>query len=371
MGDGKINISRDLRADFFRGWALIGMLLGHCEWISGMNLLHIPVSRPFGYAQPPHAFVFISGYFFGLMSQKAYQERGAIAMFARSYFRAGQLYLFNLFMLAFVIAYAYCFHGQFFKQLTPEYQIDISGVALKLYETAALIKFPPYLDILPLFIIMFIFMPMFIILIQRSMALAFSVSVSIYLYVQVVYLLGKTDYLPFPGYFFSPLAWQILFFVGMALGSGTYSGAIVIPFKKKYVLAGTIFISLAFLHDYLLQPLNRFLGLGWGWVNVTLYNASFLTPLHVIHFLVLAYVFVYFLPKSWKFWEGRIAWPLVIMGQYSLEVFSLGVVLSYVTGLTMKAHHGGAVMMLSLEAVGLLLSLGLALLLDWRRRLRK
>jgi len=365
----KNKIERDLRADFFRGWVLIAIIVAHFEMISGTTLIWPLVGKTFGYADGAQALVFISGYFFGIRSLRTHEQRGASALFARSLFRAGQLYSLNMFILSLVLAIMYLATHQGTTILPAQGNNAVTGVSQQIYEAAVLLRFPYFFDILPLFIILLAFAPILFIISVKNLEASIAVSFSLYAYTQIVYLFNRTDYLPFSQHFFSPTAYQFLFFIGMAIGLKSFRGGFNIPYPKKYLAPGIILVICFFVHDHILQPIRNNLGWGWDWFAMEFYNRAFLTPVHLMSFFIVAYVVLYFLPKSLVLWKSRPIRPLLLMGQNPLEVFCFGVVLTYLAGLVMRGSTGGVALLLSLEAAGVLLSMGFAYLLSWRQRL--
>jgi len=47
--------------------------------------------------------------------------------------------------------------------------------------------------------------------------------------------------------------------------------------------------------------------------------------LRILHFLSLAMITVWFVPRGWPRLRSPVFWPAIICGQHSLEIFCLGV----------------------------------------------
>ena len=54
-----------------------------------------------------------------------------------------------------------------------------------------------------------------------------------------------------------------------------------------------------------------------------------LDVLRIVHFLSLAVITVWFVPRDWPALKSRIFWPAIVCGQHSLEIFCLGVFLAF------------------------------------------
>src|SRR5206468_1168247 len=53
-----------------------------------------------------------------------------------------------------------------------------------------------------------------------------------------------------------------------------------------------------------------------------------LAPYRFLHFVVIAFLVVRFVPRNWLVLERPVFWPVIVSGQQSLEVFCVGIFLS-------------------------------------------
>ena len=84
-------------------------------------------------------------------------------------------------------------------------------------------------------------------------------------------------------------------------------------------------------------------------VGETIYpiDKTNLDVLRILHFLSLAVITVWFVPRDWPALKSRVFWPAIVCGQHSLETFCLGVFLSFaghfvfteVSNRLLDAHH--------------------------------
>src|SRR5439155_26828967 len=93
-----------------------------------------------------------------------------------------------------------------------------------------------------------------------------------------------------------------------------------------------------------------------------------LDVLRFAHFLALAVVTVRFLPREWPGLKSRWAWPPIVCGQHSLEIFCLGVFLSFAAHFAMVEVSGAIWMQFLLSALGILAMIAVAGLLTWYKR---
>src|SRR5262249_31948905 len=148
-----------------------------------------------------------------------------------------------------------------------------------------------------------------------------------------------------PVWYFNPFAWQFLFFIGVALGSGPSKARYPLPKNRLLVycalggLALALFLKVGYAawrepslfedaYAIVFQKANR--RLAQLRYQFPLTDKPGLAPLRVVHFFLLAYLCWAVIPRSGAFWHGRLARPLILAGQNSLVVFSFGIVLTYV-----------------------------------------
>lgn len=90
-----------------------------------------------------------------------------------------------------------------------------------------------------------------------------------------------------------------------------------------------------------------------------------LDVLRFAHFLALAAVTVYFVPRDWPFLKSRWLRPAILCGQHSLEIFCLGVFLAFAAHFVKVEVSPGIPMQIAVSVVGILIMVGVAWLLAW------
>jgi hypothetical protein len=96
-------------------------------------------------------------------------------------------------------------------------------------------------------------------------------------------------------------------------------------------------------------------------------DKSNLAPLRLMHFLALAVVVVRFVPADSRFLSWRITQPINRCGQYSLQIFCLGIVLSVLGHFLLAEWHDNLPAQLAVNAAGFALMIGAATLISWYR----
>jgi hypothetical protein len=230
---------------------------------------------------------------------------------------------------------------------------------------ALLLRFRPVnMDVLPLYIVLMLFLPVILWLMKWKADVALAASVLLYA------LTWHFDWYfsAYPnGYWaFNPLAWQLLFVFGAwcALGGAK---------RMSRILSSriTLWISIAYLFAAFCVTLTWYLP-----------QLSFLMPrrieqwmypidktdldvLRFAHFLALAAITVRFLRKDWRGLKSPWLRPLILCGQHSLEIFCLGVFLAFAGHFVLAEISGGAFMHFIVSISGILIMWGVAWVISW------
>jgi hypothetical protein len=90
-----------------------------------------------------------------------------------------------------------------------------------------------------------------------------------------------------------------------------------------------------------------------------------LDVLRFAHFLALAAVTVYFVPRDWPVLKSPILWPAIVCGQHSLEVFCLGVFLAFAGQFVIAESSGGPLLQTGISVLGIIVMIAAANLVSW------
>lgn len=211
---------RDPRLDFFRGLGMFIIFIAHLP----ANTWTLWIPARFGFSDATEIFVFCSGMASAIAFGKIFEQRGWWMGTARIGHRVWQVYWAHI-GLFFVIAMLLAAAGA-----TGWFEIDYVG-ELNLWpffnETLAnlpglmtLTYVPNYFDILPMYLVILMMLPIVMALGRISPFYAGA-------FVVTVWLAAGFGYLDLPAepwsertWFFNPFAWQLVFFTGFAFMIG-------------------------------------------------------------------------------------------------------------------------------------------------------
>ena len=292
---------RDLRLDFFRGVAMFIILIAHTPG----NFLTLWIPARWGFSDATEIFVFCSGMASAIAFGRAFDAAGWRIGTARVAFRVWQVYWAHV--------------GLFFATLAMTVyltDLDITGrnywgqlnlwmifvESDKWQNPDILLSFmtlrwvPNYFDILPMYMLVLVMMPLVMALARVHIALVAAFVTVTWLMAQEA-LMGPLGlpHLTFSAepwsdrqWFFNPFGWQLIFFTGFAFMRGWLPKPPVSP-----VLFGlALFVVLASI-PFSVVGVREF-GLDWvtDWreLNGAWFDKSDFGILHYVHFLSLAYV---------------------------------------------------------------------------------
>jgi hypothetical protein len=353
---------RDLRLDFFRGLALLLIFIAHVpnNWLSEY--------RPgaFGFSDSADIFVFVSGYAAALVYGRAFMRAGFWPATARVIRRCGQLYTGHL-GLFFTIA-AFCVLGNrvlptgvdYVRLLNLGYFFEESEKALLGLFTLTYV--PNYFDILPMYIVELAMLPPLMLLVRVHRRLALAACVALYIAVPLFRLELPAEIAFKRPWFFNPLAWQILFYTGFALGAGWIKP---LPLRGWLTVCcvAYVIVSIPFSHY---PTYSHF-----AWLTEAqkplkmLVSKTDLGVLRWLHFLCLAYLMVMLFKGREQVLHGRLAAPFVKTGQQALPVFLTGMALSYIVGMALDLWERTWFSVVVVNAAGIVFLILEAYVLAW------
>jgi hypothetical protein len=230
---------------------------------------------------------------------------------------------------------------------------------------ALLLRYRPLnMDVLPLYIVLMLFLPIILQLINWRANLTLAASVALYM-LSWQYDLHLTAY-PNGFWSFNPFAWQLLFVFGAwcALGGARR----ISRFISSPV---TLWISVAFLVaafgvtlTWYFPQLNYLMPhLVEQWIYPI--DKTDLDVLRFGHFLALAVIALRLVPAGWPGLESRWLWPMILCGQRSLEIFCLGVALAFAGYFVLMESSAGLGLHFLVGICGILTMSAVAWLLSW------
>ena len=357
---------RELRLDLFRGLALWLIFIDHVS----PDVLTWFTIRSYGFSDAAEIFIFISGYTAAFVYGRSMIESGVVIAAARILRRVWQIYAAHVLLFTFLVAvvsYIVVGLGKPFYAEEMEVTHFLKEPGLSMIQGLLLRYRPLNMDVLPLYIVLMMFLPLILLLIRLSLNLTLVTSVAIYA-LSWRYDLHLATY-PDGFWSFNPFAWQLLFVSGAwcALGGArSISGSLSSP--------TTLWISFAYLVASFCVTLTwyfpQFAYLVPHWLEQWMYpiNKADLDILRFAHFLALAVIAVHFVPAGWAGLKSPWLRPMILCGQSSLEIFCLGVALAFTGYFLLTEISAGFVLHVLVGICGIVIMSAAAWMLSWSKR---
>ncbi len=321
--------SRDLRLDILRGWLQLSIFASHA-WGSAIGAWGIHAA--WGLSDSSEQFVFLSGFTLGSVFTLKAARDGEGAATGDLLRRAARLWRTHL--LVFLMFGALVLWGEMHIPLPGE--VDRLGwrpfadrPLIALPAGAVLLYQPVFLDILPVFLFGMLLLPPFLWLVARWGMAALVLPLGLYAAAQAGLRLPQLQETGF-----EPLAWQVLFLLGAVFGRrALLAGAAIRRSPAGVAVAAAI---LAFGLWYRLAQ--------HGWapgfpLDPALFaDKTFLALPRLAHGLALAYLVAVLVPRSRPWMQSPPAQVMAAIGRHSLQVFCLGLFLSWGASTLFRLH---------------------------------
>jgi hypothetical protein len=358
---------RDLRLDLFRGLALWLIYLDHIP----SNSVSWLTIRNYGFSDATEIFVFISGYTAAYVYGREMQNRGVVVGSARILKRVWQLYVAHIFLFVIFMAEIAYVAATFDNPLYSEEmgilnflkQPDVTMIE------AMLLKFKPAnMDVLPLYIILLGAFPPMLWLLLRNATVALALSVALYA------IVWRFD-LNFPAYpsgtwVFNPMAWQLLCVFGAwcALGGAERIGTLARSRAAFWLAIAYLAFAFAITLTWYVPRMALYVP---KWFSEWMYpiDKTNLDVLRFAHFLALATLTMRYVPRDWTGLTSPLMRPAILCGQHSLEIFCLGVFLSFAGHFAMVEISDGLAMQLLVSVLGIIAMVATAALIAWYKNI--
>lgn len=316
---------RDLRVDVLRGWLQLTIFASHA---AGTAIGTWGIHKAWGLSDGSEQFIFLSGLMLGSVHTRKVMTSGRPAAVWDMVRRASGLYRTHLMVLALfgLMLAAVCKAGFLpdeMRRLGWGFLLDHPawggfGVLTTLY-------MPEYVNILPVFVWCMLLLPGFAWLQGRVGDWALAAPAAVYAAVWLVGLqppsLGADL-----GLGFNPFAWQALFLLGAWLGRRVLLNGVALPRLPWLTAAAWGFLAFCLwlrLGWYGVLPWAPLPDADWVW------HKGNLAPLSFLHALALAWVVSCLVPREAGWMHLRFCRWLADAGRHSLEVFCLGLFLSW------------------------------------------
>jgi hypothetical protein len=318
---------RDVRLDLFRGLANWAIFLDHIPH----EVLSWVTTRNYGFSDAADLFVFISGYTAAFVFGRIMIERGYLAAASRLIRRTFELYAAHIIVVVIYVAVI----ASVSQKLHDPDDLDQFNIAVvmneplrQFIEALALRYKPVNLDVLPLYVLLLgTFAPALWLMVRKP---TLTLLCSIAIYFAGRHFGWNLAASPSGAWYFNPFAWQLLFFLGAWIAVGGAQAFQPIIRTRAVLWLAISYLIFAFVVT--MAPYAPEIGNlvpQWMLEPFAPNDKTNLAPYRVLHLLALAVVVTRFLPVDAPSLQWRSLTPLIKCGQKSLQVFCIGVVLSF------------------------------------------
>jgi hypothetical protein len=356
----------------------LSLLFGIAAWF--LFLDHVPHNavsaltlRNFGFSGATDLFVFVGGYTAAILYGKMMLERGFVVSATRIFRRVWQLYAaYVVLFVIYIDLIGYVARKSAAPEIIHEFNVaGILGHTIRTLIYGLLLQAKPLnLDVLQLFIVLMAFFPIALYGLLRRPNLTAAGSIAIYVAAR------KFDWnlssFPDGHWYFNPFSWQLLFVLGawLALARVKQMRAI----RSLHDISILRIAALLYILFALIVTVAGNVPQLAGVVPESVFNFFLpnekenLAPYRVLHFLTLAFLFTFAVPRDWRGFQWQALQPVIKCGEEWLPVFCTGVFLSFaghfvlITGPNLLAMH------ILVSIAGIAIMAGVAYYVSWSKR---
>ncbi len=307
--------------DFWRGFALLTIFIDHVP----ENVFQHITQKNFGFSDAAELFVFLSGVSVALAYGTRFFDGQTGAAVRAVLRRALTLYwvqiLISLLIIAIFAVAAAAFDEDDLLEDADRDEV-VSNPVQGIVAILALAHQLDNVNILPLYIALLLMTPLLLVLARRDDRLMLLASATLYLAARVFSLNLPTW--PLEGsWFFNPIAWQLLFAIGLFAGRRLKRDGIGYDARLYGVSLAVVVLAAVVRTD----AFGYASGLWQEAHDMLDRGKTDLGLMRLVHFLALVYVVYHsgltaLLRRTWAFL------PLCLIGRHSLPVFATGSVLT-------------------------------------------
>ncbi len=355
-----MNGQRENRIDLLRGLSLLLIFIGHAEFSFSQTFQQ---SR--GFSDASEIFVLLSG----LSSALAYYRPNAGLQLERPWRRAFRLYLVHLLLFAIMATIAAVALKVFHD---TDWAVDMTDFwrdpLVHTLEALPLSYMPGNLDILPMYVLLFLSVPFIFVMVDRSIPVLLALSCALWITAGLGHINLPNTALASRAWYFDPLSWQFIFVIGVVLGVRMKRGLVMLPYHRGVFLAAAVFTFAA-------VPLNLAVHLGvmaspFGNFHHELISKTNDGPLRIVNVLAILYL-AWNIRAVKMLADDRSMRLLCMAGRHSLPVFSVGILLSFCVVVLMQIDPATSMtVQLLLLVLGCLIQLAVGWVCDRRKSTR-
>lgn len=353
------------------------LLLGVAAWF--LFLDHVPhnavsllTMRNFGFSGAVDLFVFVGGYTAAILYGRMMLERGFVVTATRIFRRLWQLYAaYIVLFVIYINLIGYVARQSAAPALISEFNVTgiVDHTIRTLIHGLLLRAKPLNLDVLQLFIVLMAIFPFILLGMVRRPNVTVAASISLYFAAHL--FAWNLSAFPDGHWYLNPFCWQLLFVLGAWLALSSPDQIRSIRKLQEFTVlrvAAWLYLCLAlavtvagkFPQTTIAPDLLR-----------DLFGADDrenLAPHRVLHFLALAFLFTYMVPRNWSGFRWQALQPVIKCGQEWLAVFCAGVFLSFAGHLVLVNSPDSLAVQALVSFAGVLIMTGVAYYVSWSKR---
>jgi hypothetical protein len=337
--------ARDLRIDACRGIALWFIFLDHVPNNIGSWL----TLRNYGFSDAAEVFMFVSGVTCALAYRKALRFEGWTGVVRRTLRRSWDIYVaFLLLTIGCVILVHLAGGGRLADESNTRILLDHPGE--KLAQAAVLLYRPVNTDVLPIFVLLHLSFAPLLWLLLRVPNVTLGASLTLY---ALVHVFGWTVPGPNGHWAFNPLAWQLFVVLGAWWMIEDRSVRPWVTSRTARALAVLyLLLSLIIVLSSHIKPLDALIPQAQSQLLYPL-DKSNLHPLRLLHFLAIAVLAAWFVPRDWRWLKTPVMRGAILCGQNSLPIYCVGVLLAFASHMALLDISEGLAMQIALSLGGI------------------
>ena len=304
--------------------------------------------------------MFVSGVTCALAYGNAWRCEGWTGVISRTLRRSWDIYVaFLLLTVACAVLIHLAGGGRLADESNTRVLLEHPGAALA---HALMLQYRPLnTDVLPVFVLLHLLFAPLLWLLLRAPNVTLGASLLLY---TLVHVFGwSVPGWPNSHWAFNPLAWQLLVVLGawwMIEGKGV----------RPWVTSRTVVVAVLYLLFSMVIALSSRIKVLEALIPQALeplfypLDKSNLHPLRLLHFLAIAVLTAWFVPRNWRGLMTPVMRGAILCGQNSLPIFCLGVLLAFASHVALLDISGGLAMQIALSLGGIVAMIAIATLLN-------
>ncbi|WP_246175901.1 OpgC domain-containing protein [Bradyrhizobium paxllaeri] len=351
--------------------------MGIAAWV--LFLDHVPhnavsllTMRNFGFSGATDLFVFVGGYAAAVLYGTMMLERGFIVTATRIFKRLWQLYAaYIVLFVVYIDLIGYVARKSRASELIGDFNVTgiVDHTIRTLIHGLLLQAKPLNLEVLQLFIVLMAAFPLVLFGLVRRPNITMAGSIG--LYAAARQFDWNLSSFPDGKWYLNPFCWQLLFVLGAWFAlSGANQMRTLRTLQDLAILRAAAWLYLLFALAVTVAAKFPQAGIVPDLLRDALLSKDkeTLAPHRVLHFLALAFLFAYLVPRDWSGFRWPALQPVITCGQEWLAVFCAGVFLSFAAHLVLITGPDSLLMHVLVSFTGISIMTGVAYYVSWSKR---